>query len=113
MTFIRRHLSVLALAVLLLPVSTLPLGAVRACATGPHTHEGAMAAECFMHHQTSERQQLTCGCFNDPSAMIAGPMAVIPAATALIPVRTNPRLVPGLDAHTPDFSPSPVSPPPR
>lgn len=113
MKTVRRHLFVLALAALLLPVSDVPLGAMRACATGPHSHDGAMPADCFMHHQSSEQQQITCGCFNDPAGMVAGAAAVLPADQAMAPASPGARPVPGPDGHAPDVAPDPTSPRPR
>jgi hypothetical protein len=66
-----------------------------------------------MHHQSSEQQQITCGCFNDPTGMTAGEFAVLPGFQSLLTSVFNPRVVPGLDEHAPDFTPAPISPPPR
>lgn len=108
------------------------LGPLRLCWGVEHTHAGAAAPDCPMHHHASQATQpahhehgssaseirkdsarISCDCSNGPTSISAGATALIPVPAALSPSMQTVMLVREGDPSPADLWLPALSPPPR
>lgn len=133
MRSIRGQLVAVALATLAIHMLVVTLGALRVCWGVEHTHAGAAAADCPMHHHANSQpaqhayhshgsdasatsdaaERVRCGCSNDPSSLYVGPTAIIPVPTPASPSMQVMMLAPESEPSPSELCLSSPSPPPR
>jgi hypothetical protein len=133
MTAFRRRLIATTWATVSAQVLALALGAVQGCWDREHTHGGAAAPDCAMHHQARAHAdgahshhaqglhtgpedrsapQITCRCAGDVRRIDLGQVAVLQARSPRAPFLQVALDPPG-DMPAADNDVSPPLPPPR
>jgi hypothetical protein len=136
MTAFRRHLVALTGLILSVQILALALGTAQACWPGEHTHGGAAAPDCVMHHQSKADEPsgqhhshgdhatpleaapasgatMTCRCSSDGAPIYLGQTATLHVPVAWSPVVQAGLFDAGSEPPVVDASFSPPSPPPR
>ena len=133
MSLLRRFVVSMTLATLVLHVAAVGLGAFRGCSEREHTHAGAAAKDCPMHHladvqpthaahaghgnagaePTDDRDQVRCGCFGTATSPYVGPACILVSATSLLRVMPTEPVTPGADESAASLRFPPPPPPPR
>lgn len=126
-------LFVVGVATLAVHAAVVTLGTLRVCWGVEHTHAGAAARDCPMHHHAvsqatqpahhdhgtsvSEAKKdpgrITCGCSNDPTSIYLGATALVPALVTMVPSMPIVMLARESDPSLAELWFPSLSPPPR
>jgi hypothetical protein len=126
---IHRHLGPVTFAVVALYAAVVTVGALRGCWGTEHTHAGAAAPECPMHHthpahapqfahhdhggSHEDGSRMVCRCSNDPTTPYLIPSAIVARPPSILPAIQTVMLPPEGRLSYTDARFSPPAPPPR